>query len=348
MSILVACREKIQSFYGQFSGILNICGKFLLAVFVFLIINREIGYNPLFSNMFVILIMALIACIMSTKVLIFLAAVVILGNAYSIGLEVLLFTALLLLLLLIMFLSFVPDDSIEAILMPIAMAAGIPALIPICCGLKRNPGCIAALWPGIVIHYYIQMLGEKAAAISALEKNQYLDRLKIITDAMLSNRLIVMNIFAVAAVVVIVYAIRKLQADYTYEISVLAGGIMYIVMSVISNRTLELGMDMTRVIVGTLIALVFAYVFLFFVHHVDYSRTEHLTFEDDDYFYYVKAVPKVVAADYEEEDEEDEEEDEPDAPVVEQAALFAALQEAANNVSVSSDEEKEASGNKES
>ena len=29
---------------------------------------------------------------------------------------------------------------------------------------------------------------------------------------------------------------------------------------------------------------------------VDYSRTEHLQFEDDEYYYYIKAVPKVSLA----------------------------------------------------
>ena len=32
----------------------------------------------------------------------------------------------------------------------------------------------------------------------------------------------------------------------------------------------------------------------FFVHNVDYSRTERLEFEDDEYYYYVKAVPKMT------------------------------------------------------
>ncbi|MBQ6468769.1 MAG: hypothetical protein IJJ50_01785 [Lachnospiraceae bacterium] len=340
MSFLVACRERLQSFYGQFSGILNVCGKFLLAVFVFLLINREIGYNPLFSNMFVILIMALIASIMSSKALVLLAAVVIMGNSYSLGIEILIFTALLLLLLYIMFVSFVPDDAIEAILMPISITAGIPALIPVCCGLKRNPGCIAALWPGIVVHYYIHALGDNAAALGAIEKTEYTDRLKVILDAMLENHNIVVSIFSAAAVVIIVYAIRKLQADYTYEISVLAGGIMFIVMSLVSNSTLGLKMDLTRMIVGTLIAVVFAYVFLFFIHHVDYAKTEHLTFEDDEYFYYVKAIPKIISEDWEDEEDEEEEEDEPDAPVVEQAALFAALQEAAKDVALPEEGEK--------
>ena len=41
-------------------------------------------------------------------------------------------------------------------------------------------------------------------------------------------------------------------------------------------------------------AISFAIQFLFF--DLDYSRTEHLQFEDDEYYYYVKAVPKVYVS----------------------------------------------------
>ena len=34
----------------------------------------------------------------------------------------------------------------------------------------------------------------------------------------------------------------------------------------------------------------------FFLFSVDYTRTEHLQYEDDEYYYYVKAVPKISIA----------------------------------------------------
>ena len=47
---------------------------------------------------------------------------------------------------------------------------------------------------------------------------------------------------------------------------------------------------MIGVVVSALIALVLE----FFLFSVDYSRTEHVQFEDDEYYYYVKAVPKLT------------------------------------------------------
>lgn len=43
-----------------------------------------------------------------------------------------------------------------------------------------------------------------------------------------------------------------------------------------------------------LFSLAVAFILQFFVFSVDYTRTEHVQFEDDEYYYYVKAVPKMT------------------------------------------------------
>lgn len=49
-------------------------------------------------------------------------------------------------------------------------------------------------------------------------------------------------------------------------------------------------------IAGTIGAVLVALILEFFLFHVDYTRTEHLQYEDDEYYYYVKAVPKMSIA----------------------------------------------------
>ncbi len=294
MGVLIKIREGIKAFYAQFSGVLTICGKFLLAIFVFLFINRLIGVSPVFTNIFVLLVMALLSSILPARILTLFAAVCVLGNAYVLGIDVLAVTVLLLLLLLIMFVWFVPEDAVEVVLMPLGIAFGVPALLPICCGLKRSPASIAAICPGVIMHYYLVGLSSSITTLQGIESKEYLARIKVLTDAFLADRMMVMNLFAVSAVVIIVYAIRKLSADYSWEISVAAGGILYVVMAMISNSALEIGIDIPRLVIGTVISVVISYIFLFFVAHVDYARSEQLTFEDDTYYYYVKAVPKVL------------------------------------------------------
>ena len=292
MAILVEIRERLKEFYTQFSGVLNICGKFLLAMLVFLMINRTIGFNPIFTNIFVILVMALISSVLSGKILALLCAVMILGHSYTLGLDILAASAVVILLLYLLFLIYVPEETIGVVLMPLAMALGVPALIPITFGIRRTPASIAALCPGVVMHYYIQMLSDKAGALQGTSRSDYATRLKLVVEEAFGSRMMIMNLFAVAAVVIVVYAIRKLRADYSYEIAVAAGGVLYIVMAVISNMALDIGLGMGGLIIGTVIAVALAYFFLYLVHFVDYSRAENLSFEDDEYFYYVKAIPK--------------------------------------------------------
>ena len=311
MSSILKAKELLKSFYAQFSSVLTICGKFLLAVFVFLMLNRAIGYNPVFSNIFVILVMALISAILNTRVTVFLAGIVILGNSWSIGLEVTVFSAVLMGLLLAMFLWFVPDDAHLILFEGLGYLIGMPALVPICSGLRRSPASIAALTPGIIMHYYIRILAEKAPAIRALGRNEYVERLKLIIDGCSNRDQIIIDIFAVAAVVVIVFAVRKLEADYAWEIAVAAGGVMYIVMMLISSSALSFSIGIGSLIIGTVLSVILSYVFLYFVVQLDYKESERLTFEDDDYYYYVKAVPKVVSRVREE--NEDENENEPEA-----------------------------------
>lgn len=294
MTVLYSVREFLRRFFARFSGVLTICGRFLLAVFAFLFINREIGVSPIFTNLFVVLIFALIASITSTKVMVMLASVIILGNAYAIGYDILGLTALIMLLLLLVFVWFVPDDAVETILMPLALAVGVPALIPIICGLKRNPASSAAMVPGVIMHYYITTLGANIPQLRSMELSEFLGRLRIISEAFLGNRMMVMDSLAVVAVVVIVYAIRKLDADYSFEIAVAAGAVMYVVMALLGNYALDLGLSVGTVVLSALISAAVAFIFLFFVFRVDYSRSENLTFEDDDYYYYVKAIPKAV------------------------------------------------------
>ena len=43
-------------------------------------------------------------------------------------------------------------------------------------------------------------------------------------------------------------------------------------------------------------AILIGLVLEFFLFSVDYSRTEHIQYEDDEYYYYVKAVPKMSVA----------------------------------------------------
>ena len=57
---------------------------------------------------------------------------------------------------------------------------------------------------------------------------------------------------------------------------------------------MDVSLSIGPLAMGTLLSVVLAFIFQFFVFAVDYSRTEFLQFQDDEYYYYVKAVPKIA------------------------------------------------------
>ena len=61
----------------------------------------------------------------------------------------------------------------------------------------------------------------------------------------------------------------------------------------LGNLILEISVPLGGVVIGTFISMPLLFILQFFVFYVDYSRTEHVQFEDDEYYYYVKAVPKI-------------------------------------------------------
>ena len=46
-------------------------------------------------------------------------------------------------------------------------------------------------------------------------------------------------------------------------------------------------------VIGNVVTLIVGLGMVFFARGFDYTRTEHVQFEDDEYYYYVTAVPKM-------------------------------------------------------
>ena len=96
--------------------------------------------------------------------------------------------------------------------------------------------------------------------------------------------------FVVAAIVV--YCVRKLSVDHAHTIAVVVG--IVIQLGIICAGEIAFGnvRSIWKVIVGCIISLLIVLAVNFMTHSLDYSRVEHVQFEDDEYYYYVKAVPK--------------------------------------------------------
>jgi len=96
-----------------------------------------------------------------------------------------------------------------------------------------------------------------------------------------------------AAVILVMWLVRKLRFEFVFEITIVLGAIINILGFLLANLQLDINVGTGSMILGTVVSMLLVFVAQFFRVVLDYTSVEHVQFEDDDYYYYVKAVPKI-------------------------------------------------------
>ena len=122
-----------------------------------------------------------------------------------------------------------------------------------------------------------------------------MERLTVLLGGIVSDSSIVINILALAGVVIIVYAVRRLGFDFAFEAAIIVGASVYVFFILLGNIVVQTTFDTVSTVIGAVAAVLVALILNFFFLSLDYRRTEKVEFEDDEYYYYVKAIPKAYA-----------------------------------------------------
>lgn len=293
MTLLLEFKEKLKQVYARYGTALLPVLKFILAMAVFKCINVTMPYVEALDSVFVLLILSLICSIMPLNIMVIFGIFLIVAQCYGIGLEVAGFALALILVMVILYGRFTPQDALILILTPAAFALKVPCVIPLGCGLTRSPASAISAGFGVIIYYFIELVNQKYAVLQGADKKEIAQNLKLLLDGLLNNQNMMICIIAFAVVVIVVNLIRRLSVDYAWQMAIFSGAIAYVVVMAAGGLFLDVKVPVVPLIAGTIGAVVLAYILEFFLFHVDYSRTEMIQFEDDEYYYYVKAVPKM-------------------------------------------------------
>jgi hypothetical protein len=115
-----------------------------------------------------------------------------------------------------------------------------------------------------------------------------------VVGAVASNHEWVVISFIFAMVLLLVYAISHTSIDYSKDIAIALGGAVTIIGFVTVVIVTDLRVGLSGMLISTLFSVAIAYVVRFFDVILDYSRAEHVQFQDDENVYYVKIVPKIL------------------------------------------------------
>lgn len=291
MTALLEMKQNIKNFYGRYETYLMPAMKFVIALVYFSWVNSALGFSEQLKSIFVVLILALLCSILPTNSIVVFGFVLIIGHCYAIGIETAAFALVLIILMLILFLRFSPNANLALIFTPLGYMIHVPAAVPVGSGLLGGPLAAAPAACGVILRYFVELINEQAAMLQSKD-TELPQKLKLILDGLLKNQEMWITVAAFVIVVLLVYLIRTRSLDYAWRIAIVVGAITYVVIMLAGGLFLEIKVDMIGLIITAVASILLGIILEFFTFGGDYTRTEHLEYEDDDYYYYVKAVPK--------------------------------------------------------
>lgn len=308
MNQVLKARQAIKDFFSRYDLYLIPALKFLLAFFVFMLINRNYGYMDFLNHVFIVVILALLCAVLPVIAIVVIGFVMLLLHCFAASLIIGIVSVAVVIILLVLILRFASRDALAAVLTPFAFILNIPAAIPIALGMMRGRSSILAGISGVILYCYLDGL-PSAVSYAARGEATAVEIVQRLIDDLIHHDQLILSIIVFTAVTIVVNIIRRSVTKYTYAVAVGSGAVLYLILRFACSAFLETELSVQGEIVGTLLSAVICLVIAFFMHCVDYKRTQLLQFEDEEYVYYVKAVPKKTVEDYFEDEYEDMEED---------------------------------------
>ncbi len=296
MGKLLEVRAYILKIYAGYSRYIDIAIKFVLALMTFSFVESHAGFLESLANPVVTIGLSVICTFLPQSMTAVFAALLVLIQFFTLAPGVAIVAGVSFIIMFALYFRFTTGKAVVLLLTPISFTLHIPVLVPVVAGLITGPVCAVPIAFGILIYYMVTYVKSYAAVVESVAETGAMEQITAFTQQLFSNKEMWMLIISFTICVLFVYSIRGLEIDYAKEIAVVAGVLANLIMMTFGYVMLDINVSYMELIVSSVIAVFIAIFLKVFVISEDYSRSEHLQFEDDEYYYYVKAVPKVSVA----------------------------------------------------
>lgn len=297
MTKILELRDRLIRFYSRYETYLFPIVKFAVAISLFCVINKNIGFMASISSFPVALVLSLLCAILPVNAIIWLSSLVVLADLYALSMETAVTALLLFAVVFFLYFRFAPRDGIVAVLTPLCFRFHIPYIMPVGCSLLRGAYSVIAVVCGTIVYYFLGGIEQNAAALMSTEEDvTSASRFDISVGQIFSNRemYLVIAVFVVTSLVV--YLVRRMDVDHAWTLAIVSGTLIEISGLFVGYLVLGITGKTLFLLIGGVVSMLLAFVLRFLFMDLDYDRTERVQFEDDDYYYYVKAVPKKMVA----------------------------------------------------
>jgi hypothetical protein len=292
MNKLFEVKGYLSKYYAKYSTWVDKAIKFVIALLAFTFINQNIGFSEIISNPLMPILLAVICMMLPSQITVVFATIATILQLLTLSVGATIVAGALFLVMYGFFVRYAPGKAIIIVLVPIAFMLHIPVVIPIVLGLIGSPICILPVSMGTMFYYLIDYVKSNTTLLETVGEGGVMEQVATYAQQILVNREMWCSIIAFAICLLLVYNVRRMSVDYSWEIAIIAGTLGNINAMAYGYIIMDIQLSYVSLIVGSVVAVIAALIVKFFVFSVDYTRTERLQFEDDEYYYYVKAVPK--------------------------------------------------------
>ena len=296
MSTLLVWKELFQKYYAKYTTWINMALRFIMGLFVFGLINHNIGFMDKLASLFVTLGLSLICTLLPLTFMMFVATFLVLAHFASLAVPVAIVAFLMFLVMYILYFRFTPSKSWIVLLTPLAFALKVPFVIPVAYGLIGKPVCAVPAAFGTIVYYILHMAKLSSSMFTGDEAVSVSEGLSTFTKQILSNKEMWIMVLVICTSLFIVYAIRTKALDRCWEIASAAGAVTGVIGVTAGNIIFNLHIPYIEMVLSGCVAVLAGFILEILFFSMDYSKTEYVQFEDDEYYYYVKAVPKVCVS----------------------------------------------------
>ena len=290
---LLEFRGMARRFFQKYQLIIEPVFRFIIAYLAFHTINNALAYNTKAANPVIELGLAAVGAFLPPVVLILLCAMLAILQVYSAS-PILAALAVVIFAVLYCFIArFSGKYGYAVVAVPILFVFKMPYLVPLLLGMIATPMAIFPTVSGVIVYFVFRVIQEAATRqdISSLDATLalYID----VVNSLFKHKEMFITAAIFAAVIFIMWLVRRLRFEFVFEITILLGAIVNIMGFLLVNLQMDINVGTGDMILGTIVSMLLVFVAQFFRVVLDYTSVEHVQFEDDDYYYYVKAVPKI-------------------------------------------------------
>lgn len=296
MATLLEGREVLKRFYAKNDIYVKMAVKFILALISYLMIGSKIGFMQQLRSPLVAVALAAVSCLLPLNGIVVIAGILMIAHAFALSLEVCLVIAAILAIIYLLYFRISSKMGILMVITPLCFMLGVPYVIPLLGGLLFGLAAAIPAGCGTVVYYLMKYMSQNSTSLGTGEVEGGATKVVSLIENLISNKEMFLCVLAMVLVILIVYFVRRLSVDHSWELAIGIGTVVNIVVHLTGALMPQVTVKILPLLFGSIISGIIALIIKFFVFSVDYSRTERVQFEDDEYYYYVKAVPKNVIA----------------------------------------------------